>query len=241
VAAGLIAVILQRPVLVDPDLPPIAAGKSGGTIAPLEKQLLTSNTSPLGVSSSEFQTKMKDTRDYKPAPCAGCLDERAALDVASTILNYARAIYPEFQPDIQAEIYADIPWLKTDPLRRLAPPLPAGLEGAPAHFSIGPHLPAMTEEERKKSWVIWFQYGWLHPGKLEELIASGKLPPVARSWPPLEQMLYIIIDATNGAWLDSYGWTGTRLDDLTHWQLHRAARERARYWLGEEGPKLERR
>lgn len=131
-----------------------------------------------------------------PAPCAGCLDEQAVLDVAATYLLY---VMPDYL-GIRAEPYAvsippDTPYEDGDKRRPLLPP---GLVDAPPNFSLGASMPRLTPSEEAETWIVWVQTGWVGYLTLESLIEEGRLPEMALSWPPLKRERHILVNARTG-------------------------------------------
>jgi len=163
---------------------------------------------------------------WEPAPCAGCLDERAAMDVAETLYSH----HGERALGVRTELYADIPWL-TREVRRM--PWPEGLEGAPTVGRVSPELPYLKGTRSDETWVVWFHHSWLSHAKLEEWIRSGDLPPVARAWPPVKRVMFILVDARTGAIVGPTSYhtsVGPREKSALD-----AAAERARHWLAQTG------
>ena len=171
--------------------------------------------------------------DYAATPCEGCLDERAALDVAEAYLSYVKPNHL----GLRLQLYSDIPG---DPTKQRLPMLPPGLEGAPAHYSVSDMiLPPVEDPE--ETWVVWVQVGWLNHEGLEARIEVRDFPPIARSWPPLKFEKYILVDARTGAvkptGIYDLRWelSKTRRDhpvDVFGEMAERAAQERAEHWLG---------
>ena len=157
------------------------------------------------------------------APCDGCLDQHAAMDVAETLLHNLGISYLE----TRAELYADIPWLTPE---RRSPPLPLGLADAPADYSDGPFLPHIAGVEAAETWVVWYQIGWMPYEVLENRIQVGDFPPIARSWPRLKSERFLLLNARTGRFDPTNLYTLTRHISRSE-NARRAATERARDFL----------
>ena len=133
------------------------------------------------------------------APCAGCLDERAVLDVAGGFLFHV-------MPDhlgVRAERYlVSIPPDNADLEQMLDAPqpgLPPGLVDAPRISLFGMSVRRLgSPSEALETWIVWIQTGWQSYSTLESLIERGDLPEVARSWPPLKRERYVLVNARTG-------------------------------------------
>ena len=121
------------------------------------------------------------------APCDGCLDERAARDIAEA---YLITIDPNYLNDgLQLQ-------LSPDEIRR--PLAPHEFEGMPPGYSVADHLDPVGWSENEHNWLVWFQVGW-HPRRaIEDSIEIGELPLVALSWPPLKRHSFIYVNARTG-------------------------------------------
>lgn len=148
------------------------------------------------------------------APCAGCLDEPAVLEVAEAFLFY---VLPDHL-GIRAERYlASVPddidlgdrkaisdfSRKLRHLRR--PALPAGLVGAPRINPFGTSVRfgsnvnrGWSFSEELETWIVWVQFGWRSHASVASLVERGELPEVALSWPPLKREMYILVNARTG-------------------------------------------
>lgn len=131
-----------------------------------------------------------------PAPlCEGCLDEQGVLDVAEGLLSY---IMPNHL-SVRAVPYATEYPPGANPLHG-RPLLTAGLVDAPPDFSMGKLIVGRVDaaKDEAETWIVWVQTGWLPYAKLEDYIERGELPEVARSWPPLKEETYVLINARTG-------------------------------------------
>ena len=133
------------------------------------------------------------------APCADCLDERAVLDVVKGYLWY---VMPDYL-GVRAERYlVSIPPDEADLERMLDAPrpgLPSGLADAPRISPFAMSVPRLgSPSEALETWIVWVQTGWQSYSALESLVERGRLPEVARSWPPLKRERYILVNARTG-------------------------------------------
>ena len=168
------------------------------------------------------------------APCAGCLDEAGARDVAEALVVAAGLVYES----VRVERAQDLPWYTRE---TRAPPVPTdGLLDAPEYFSFGPDLPMPPcrgyedphcRGPREEWWIAWFHVGWRTPYEVELKIAYGDLPEVAVAWPPIKREEYVVVDARNGEIVDySKEETYSPRPDSLDW-AYWLARERARHHL----------
>ncbi|MCY3841888.1 MAG: hypothetical protein OXH09_25120 [Gammaproteobacteria bacterium] len=176
------------------------------------------------------------TNEETTAPCAGCLDEAAARDVAEALVVAAGLVYQ----GVRLERAHDLPWYTKE---SRWPPVPTdGQLDAPEYFSFGPSLPMPPcrgyedpncRGPREEWWIVWFHVGWRTPDEVELEILYGNLPEVAVAWPPIKREEYVVVDARNG---EIVGYSkekpySPRPDSLAwaYW----SAKERARHHLGD--------
>ena len=149
------------------------------------------------------------------APCAGCLDERAVLDVAGAFLASAMPEHLGIRverylvsvpDDVDPVDAASVRRFFRDLRRSPRPALPAGLVDAPRTNPFGMSLNFQSGlvdrgwslSEALETWIVWIQIGWWSYDSVERLVERGKLPEVALSWPPLKRETYIFLNARTG-------------------------------------------
>lgn len=165
-----------------------------------------------------------------PALCDGCLHERAVLDVVETYLRHLDPVL--LHGGIWAHPLADV-----DPETPL-PELPPGLLEAPEWNPFGKII-GTRRYPVETTWIVWLQTGWRSQQTIENQITLGRLPEVARSWPPIKKETYVAVDGRTGELFPdgifSMTTAGLRPQHPPHYEaVLDAARERAARWLGEE-------
>ena len=152
---------------------------------------------------------------HTTAPCAGCLDERAVLDVAGAFLasvmpdhlgirgeRYLVSVPDDVDPGDAASVRRFLRDLRHSP----RPALPAGLVDAPRTNPFGMSLNFQSGlvdrgwslSEALETWIVWIQIGWRDYDSVERLVERGELPEVALSWPPLKRETYIFLNGRTG-------------------------------------------
>ena len=160
------------------------------------------------------------------APCAGCLDERAVLDVAGAFLafvmpdhlgiraeRYLVSVPDDVDPD---DVVSVSKFLRDLRLSRRPAALPAGLVDAPrsnpfgisVDFHSGLAGRGWSLSEALETWIVWIQIGWRSYATVERLVERGELPEVALSWPPLKRETYIFLNARTGEITSAIGLRG---------------------------------
>ena len=101
-----------------------------------------------------------------PAPCDGCLTERAVLDVVETYLRHLDPVH--LQGGLWAQPLADVAPEKPDQVHGL-PKLPPELVEAPELNPFG-----VTVDTRRypveTTWLVWLQTGWVPRRAIEQRI-----------------------------------------------------------------------
>ena len=181
-----------------------------------------------------------------PAPCAGCLTERAVLDVVETYLRYLDPVH--LQGGIWAQPLADVATEKPGLVRGL-PKLPPGLLEAPEFNPFG-----VTVDTRsypvETTWLVWLQTGWVPRRAIEQRIRSvtetpdgrtfsGDLPEVALSWPPIKKETFVAVDGRTGEIRSAGIFRMTSQGQWPPYPPHydavlEATRQRADHWLRKE-------
>ena len=179
---------------------------------------------------------------HTAAPCAGCLDEQAVLDVAGGYLFY---VMPDHLGTRAERYIVSIP-PNDEELEQILdtprPALPPGLLNAPpiSPFGMNVQRPG-SPSEALETWIIWIQTGWQSRSTLESLVERDELPEVALSWPPLKREHYLLVNARTGELTSVEGILG-HLDkvDPRGMNLHvlgrEEARKRAAAWFATDNP-----
>ena len=144
--------------------------------------------------------------DYAPAPCEGCLDEQATLNVASEYLDNFGVDYI----DVWVEIIEDFPWRGDTelvwtyelgphgpPRQAPAPPLGRGPIKYVGERMNGIPVPP-AEGRPDLTWRVWYQTGWIGVETIERYVDKGRLPLEALAWPPQRSTACFLIHARTG-------------------------------------------
>ena len=191
--------------------------------------------------------------DGPPAPCDGCLDAAAALDLAETLVAASGGMrrvgggHGSYL-GVRVDRAHDLEWWTKKRRYRAVPT--EGLLDAPEYLTFsGPKLPGppcrgyddpKCRGPREEWWIVWLHVGWHYPHEWEDAIENGRLPETARAWPPIKREDYIIVDArtgrivanSGGDWIPWYAGPGqTFLPQITE-SAYQAVEERARHYLG---------
>ncbi|MCY3837834.1 MAG: hypothetical protein OXH09_04155 [Gammaproteobacteria bacterium] len=130
----------------------------------------------------------------RPALCAGCLSERAVLDVVETYLRHLDPVL--LHGGLWAHPLADVAPETPGPVYGL-PKLPPGLLEAPEFNPMGMKVDT-REYAVETTWIVWVQTGWVSPRAIEQGISLGELPEVALSWPPIKKEVFVAVDGRTG-------------------------------------------
>ena len=168
----------------------------------------------------------------RPALCAGCLSERAVLDVVETYLRHLDPVL--LHGGLWAHPLADVAPETPGPVHGL-PKLPPGLLEAPEFNPMG-----MTVDTREypveTTWLVWVQTGWRSSRAIEQGISLGELPEVALSWPPIKKEVFVAVDGRTGKLYPHGIFNRTTAGLMPPYPQHYeavldATRERAARWL----------
>lgn len=148
------------------------------------------------------------------APCVVCLDEQAAVDVATEYLDSVGAHYVE----VWVEVLEDFPWRGDTELvwtYQPEPPEPPrevplfGRYAAPPPLGPSPikyvgermnGIPVPPAEGRPDlTWRVWYQNGWIGIETIEREVDNGFLPLEALAWPPQRYAKSFLVHARTGA------------------------------------------
>ena len=181
------------------------------------------------------------------APCEGCLDEQATVDVASEYLDNVGVDYI----DVWVEIFEDFPWRGDTELvwtyqlgphalpqrwfqpQAAPPPLgPAPIEYV-GELMNGIRVPP-ADGQPDLTWRVWYQTGWVRVETIERHVDHGLLPLEALAWPPQRYAKSFLVHAQTGAIAATpiEGW----VDTPTVWverdrNAKEAATKLAKRWL----------
>ena len=173
--------------------------------------------------------------DGRPGLCAGCLPERAVLDVVETYLRHLDPVH--LHGGIWAHPLAEVAPATPGMVHGL-PKLPPGLLDAPDFNPFG-----VTVDTRsypvETTWLVWLQTGWWSPQAIEQQITLGKLPEVALSWPPIKKETFVAVDGRTGELRPDGIFEMTSIGIQPPYPPHHRralelARERAGHWLRNE-------
>ncbi len=159
-------------------------------------------------------------REYAPAPCAGCLDERAAVAVAEVYLYEAGLSY---MGEPRAEIEKNFGWRGNAGLRW------GFKRGEPHRFSRQvvieyggePNVPRDAPPGEDLTWRVWYQVGWVSVDAIERYVERDVLPMEALAWPPQKIEYDFLIHARTGEVAK------TKSESLVHASGSLVAREEA--------------
>lgn len=124
--------------------------------------------SPLGAPAADSPVAVPPAAEDGggPAPCEGCLTERAALDVVETYLRYLDPVH--LQGGLWAQPLADVAPEEPGQVHGL-PKLPPELLEAPELNPFG-----VTVDTRdypvETTWLVWLQTGWVPRKAIEQRI-----------------------------------------------------------------------
>ena len=150
------------------------------------------------------QGEPEPTRRHRPAPCASCLDEREALDVAQAFLDAFEGGKPArrqrettFKPEAHlAEVVKNFPWCGSDqaPWRRV---------GSVWHFgyAYGVRYSGRLDTQdpvADLTWRVWFQTGWIMPDEIAYAVERGFLPEEALDWGRQKRSEILLVHAKTG-------------------------------------------
>ena len=213
------------------------------------------------------QGEPEPTRRHRPAPCASCLDEREALDVAQAFLDAFEGGKPArrqrettFKPEAHlAEVVKNFPWRGSDqaPWRRV---------GSVWHFgyAYGVRYSGRLDTQdpvADLTWRVWYQTGWIMPDEIAYAVERGFLPEEALDWGRQKRSEILLVHAKTGRVMLPYlgrdrwegassGWSRNSNEtrpsrDIRNWANLRAyetakeiAFRRAKLWLPESADPL---
>ena len=199
----------------------------------------------------------KPPRRYRPAPCAPCLDEWEAIDVAQAFLEKFGSFRfnKKGNKAHTAEIVEDFPWRGSERVswRHV---------GSVWHFGYGFGVRYSGEKkwvkerypEADHTWRVWFQTGWTMPEEIAYAVDRGWLPKEALEWGRQRRDEFLLVHARTGRvelprqgrdrWMGrSSGWKrkfnyGRPSDDgrsARNWGEYKTAKkaafQRAKKWL----------
>ena len=150
-------------------------------------------------------SRSRAAREYAPAPCEGCLDEREAIEAATAFLDQQKI---EYMGELRAEIMEDFPWQGNADLwwHYNHEPIPWENKHKPHSPSPPPEVVYAGEDKNGQpvppsespehvTWRVWYQIGWLNTRVVEVYVDEGRLPLEALAWPPVEEEDYILVHA----------------------------------------------
>lgn len=186
-------------------------------------------------SPDSARDAVPDVGEGRPAVCAGCLPERAVLDVVETYLGHLDPVY--LHGEIWAQPLAEIA-PSTPGLVGGLPKLPPGLLEAPEFNPMGKTVDT-RDYPVESTWLVWLQTGWRSLKAVEQQIALGKLPEVARAWPPIKVETFVAVDSRTGDLRPDGIFVMTSMGIQPPYPAHHErslelARERADYWLRQQ-------
>ena len=186
-------------------------------------------------AESAIHVESNQGRDqgHQHAPCPGCLDQAAVVDIAKFYLKQADVVYIG---EPTAEILDDFPWRggpgmrwsyrtdRPDPISDLRTVQYRGERDSGDKRTLSGSL----------TWQIRYQTGWLAYDRIQELVDAGTLPLEALSWPLQKIQSSFVIHARTG----EFGMTKDEvIEDESeafyerHERAKLAAKDRVNYWL----------
>lgn len=157
----------------------------------------------------ELGTGQTYDREYGPAPCEECLDERQAIDIVTTYLQENDI---QYLGELHAEIAEDFPWMGHGELSFAYDREPATWDEKLASQMIEPPRPIIyfaehsnglavprDDSQEDVTWRVSYQHGWIGFEYVEQEVDAGTIPIEALAWPPQKRERDVLVHARTRA------------------------------------------